>query len=98
MLLLAIAHFRHTFFVLEQPGSSAMEHFPWVSILIRELKLKRIWTWMRAFGHMIPKPSYLPSNMEEAFALRKIWSKKRSFCRRASWMSDLCCKDVLGKS
>ena len=84
-LLLVIAHWRKVFFVLEQPGSSAMQYFPWVSILIEELRLQRIWTWMRAFGHMIPKPSYLLSNMQEAYSLRKVWSKKRSFLRKVSW-------------
>ena len=83
--LLAVAHYRNIYFLLEQPGSSLMEQFPWISILCEELKLIRVFTWMRCFGHAIPKPSYLLSNLAEALDLRRIWSKKRSFCRRVPW-------------
>ena len=81
-LLLAIAHYRRCWFVLEQPGSSRMWRYPSVALLFEELKLCRVYTWLRCFGHLIPKPTYLLSNMYETWDLRRVWSKKRSFERR----------------
>ena len=86
ILLLTIAHWRGVYYIIEQPKSSKMEHFPWMASLISALKLKRLVTWMRAFGHDIPKPSYLVSNLPGATALRRVWSKKRSFQRQVAWI------------
>ena len=84
-MLLAIAHCRGVFFILEQPSTSRMVHFPWVQALVAALRLKRIGTWMRCFGGSIPKASYLLSNLPSCVSLKRVWSKKRSFERRASW-------------
>ena len=84
-MLLAIAHCRGVFFILEQPSTSRMVHFPWVQALMAALRLKRIGTWMRCFGGSIPKASYLLSNLPSCVSLKRVWSKKRSFERRASW-------------
>ena len=79
-LLLSVAHFRKRFFVLEQPSFSRMQSYPYMALLCEELRLRRVHTWLRCFGHFIPKPTYVLSNMvDEASALKKIWSKKRSF-------------------
>ena len=84
-MLLAIAHCRKVFFILEQPSTSRMVHFPWVQALMAALRLKRIGAWMRCFGGLIPKASYLLSNLPSCASLKRIWSKKRSLDRRAPW-------------
>ena len=89
ILLLCIAHFRLCYFILEQPSSSQMIHFPFMRSLCEQLSMPRIVTWMRCFGHLIPKASYLLSNMDGAKALRTIWSKKRSMVRRVSGLAEV---------
>ena len=82
-LLLAIGHFRGVFFILEQPGSSKMENYSWLEQLCKVLGLRRVFTWMRCFGHAIPKPTYLLCNMMSAKQLRRVWSVQRELKRKA---------------
>ena len=82
-LLLGIAHFRGLYFILEQPSSSQMKNYNWIVMLCKALRLRKISTWMRAFGHMIPKPTYLLSNMTTAQELRRVWTKQRELQRKA---------------
>ena len=81
-LLLAIGHFRGVFFILEQPGSSRLENYSWIVQLSETLGLRRVFTWMRCFGHAIPKPTYLLCNMMSAKKLRRVWSAQRELKRK----------------
>ena len=83
VLLLAIANYRNLFFILEQPSSSKMKNYSWLARLSRALGLRKITTWMRCFGHQIPKPTWLLSNMTTARQLRKVWSRHREMARKA---------------
>ena len=82
--LLALGHWRHVYFILEQPGSSEMVNYEWITRLVETLRATRIWTWMRAYGHMLPKPTYLLSNLGASPSLRQVWSRRRSFERKAT--------------
>ena len=82
-LLLGIAHCRGIYFILEQPSSSQMKNYSWIQRLARALRLKKVSTWMRCFGHVIPKPTYLLANLATAAELRRIWSKQRELQRKA---------------
>ena len=68
--LMAVAHFRHVFLILEQPSSSQMRNYSWLVLICQNLGLKKIVTWMREYGHAIPKPTYLLSNMHVSCAAR----------------------------
>ena len=83
VLLLAIGHWRGLWFLLEQPGSSKMEKYPFLQLLVEELCLTRVYTWMRAYGHPLPKPSYLLSNLNSSTSLKRVWSKQRDLLRKA---------------
>ena len=84
--LIALAHFRGIFVILEQPSSSQMKNYSWLCQLCSTLRLRRITTWMGCYGHLIPKPSYLLSNLANATQLRKIWSKKRELQKKVTWL------------
>ena len=62
-LILAIGHVRGVFYILEQPGSSKMENYGWLKALSNALQATRVYTWMREYGHLLPKPTYLLSNL-----------------------------------
>ena len=81
--LMAVAHFRQVFLILEQPSSSQMCNYSWLAQICQSLDLKRIVTWMKEYGHAIAKPTYLLSNMVTANLLRRIWSRKRELRRKA---------------
>ena len=81
--LLSLAHQRSVFFILEQPNSSHMQNYLWVQRLCRALQCKRVFTWLKCFGHAIPKPTYLLTNMRRTVELRRVWSKKRELQRKA---------------
>ena len=96
-LLLCIGHWRSLYFILEQPSSSRMHNFRWISWLCQALSLRRVFTWMRCFGHEIPKPTYLLSNLTSAARLRRVWSQQREMNRKAGRNHILLiCKVCLG--
>ena len=85
---------------LEQPGSSLMWKVPEMETFISLLQATRIWTWMKPFGHLLPKPSVLYANVPEALMsrLKVSWSKKKEASIKAearrlnakcSWLSKL---------
>ena len=80
--LLALGHYRGVFFILEQPSSSHMRNYSWIQRLAEALLCKKVHTWLKEFGHQIPKPTYLLSNMVRAGELRRIWSKRRELKRK----------------
>ena len=81
--LLSLAHYRRVWFILEQPSSSHMQNYSWVQRLCRVLHARRVFTWLKCFGHVIPKPTYLLTNMRQTMELRRVWSKKRELQRKA---------------
>ena len=48
---------------MEQPSSSLLWFFPEMSRFLESVGATRIHTWMRKFGHPLPKPSVLYSNI-----------------------------------
>lgn len=78
IVLLAVAHKRKIFFVMEQPASSVLWIFPELDRFWRFLEGVRTHTWMRKFGHPLPKPTVLFSNVCREFLipLAGKWSKK----------------------
>ena len=76
-LLLAVALFFRRFIVLENPSGSYYFKYETCAALAEIFKLTRLTTWMRAFGGIYPKPTWLLTNIAERQRLRQIWSKKR---------------------
>ena len=48
---------------IEQPGSSTLWLFPELAQFLKLLGASRVHTYMRAFGHMLPKPTVLYANI-----------------------------------
>ena len=84
-VLMFIAHFYGLYFVLEQPSSSQMRNYSWIVQLCQALQLQHVTTWMREFGHVIAKPTFLLSNMVTALGLRRVWSKQREQRKKDHW-------------
>ena len=82
VFLLALGHYRGIFFLLEQPSSSPLRNYSWIRRLAEALRCKKVHTWLKEFGHQIPKPTYLLSNMVRAAELRRVWSKRRELKRK----------------
>jgi hypothetical protein len=63
---------------LEQPASSLLWVFPELSRLMELLCMTRVHTWMKNFGHRLPKPSVLMSTVvpQHLQPLEGKWSKK----------------------
>ena len=80
-ILLAVALFFRCFIVLENPSGSYYFKYETCAALAEIFKLTRLTTWMRAFGGIYPKPTWLLTNTAEWQRLRQIWSKKREPCK-----------------
>ena len=76
-ILLAVALFFRCFIVLENPSGSYYFKYETCAALAEIFKLTRLTMWMRAFGGIYPKPTWLLTNIAEWQRLRQIWSKKR---------------------
>lgn len=52
--------------------------FPELSRFMELLSFGRVHTWMRKFGHALPKPTVLYSNVESSLLgpIKKAWSKR----------------------
>ena len=63
---------------LEQPGSSMLWLLPEMAKFLEVTAAVRVHSWMRCFGHPMPKPSVFMSNMASDFVndLHRSWSKK----------------------
>ena len=63
---------------MEQPASSLLWIFPELSRLLEQLCMTRVHTWMKNFGHRLPKPSVLMSTVVPQYLkpLEGKWSKK----------------------
>ena len=63
---------------LEQPATSSLWYFPEMARFLESVDGVRLHTWMKCFGHDLPKPSVLMTSIEEVFSsrLRRNWSKK----------------------
>eukprot|EP00973_Karenia_brevis_P096390 12431535-Karenia_brevis.AAC.1 len=88
-VLLVITTTRGVKHLLEQPGSSRFFDLKYVNALLTKIpktaKWTRMWTWMRCFGHRLPKPSVLWSDMDTAKTyLKKTWSKQRGCAYKES--------------
>ena len=74
MVLLQIAHSRGVFFVLEQPSTSWMFKMLVVVAAFEGMGtavVPRVTTWMRAFGHEIPKCSHLVGTLPTLHFMRR---------------------------
>jgi hypothetical protein len=50
---------------------------PWISRFVRLSGASSVFTWLKAFGHEMPKPTILITNMSNGWRLRRLWSPKR---------------------
>ena len=77
LVIASICCMRGVRVLIEQPESSKM----WLNVVFRKFlkvfQFKRHHTWMKAFGHDLPKPSDLMANFEGGETLVRIWSKGR---------------------
>ena len=60
-----------------------MENNSWLEQLCKVLWLHRVFTWMRCFGHAIPKPTYLLYNTMSSKQLWRVGSVLRELKRKA---------------
>ena len=72
---MVLAWSRRVFVLLEQGQSSVLPKFPSVKLSLELIGAGRIHTWLRAFNHPMPKPTYLWSTMP-ATALSILEKKK----------------------
>ena len=72
VVLLAIAHCRGVWFLLEQPSTSRMYRADFLAEFLAQVNPHRIWTWMRCFGHDMDKPTVLYATLPFAFRLKRI--------------------------
>ena len=78
---------------IEQPGSSLMFAVPEMRDLLALLGATRLWTWQKPFGHPIPKPTVLQSNIPAKILerLRRKWSKQiQASIRRGARLQNSC--------
>jgi hypothetical protein len=99
-VLLVIMTVRSVLIVVEQPQNSKL-WFHWaIARIIQPRSFRRVWTWMRCFGHDLPKPSMLVANFSTALQLRRVWSLRREVANSeigdAAWDPSLC-PSVLAK-
>ena len=85
---------RSVHWVIEQPVSSLLWHFPSVSWALRTVRANRISTWLGSFGHHRPKPTALNSNLpiKKLGKLKRAKPAKSNEChnawhRRGRWIS-----------
>ena len=82
-LLILIAMAKGCTWVVEQPASSVMGHFPRFKRIVAKCGF-RIFTWMGAFGSHTPKATLLWSNNKELLLLMKRTIKRGSFSSHVS--------------
>ena len=76
-ILLAVALFFRCFIVLENPSGSYYFKYETCAALAEIFKLTRLTTWMRAFGGIYPKPTWLLTNIAEWQRLKGGGAEKR---------------------
>ena len=72
---------------LEQPASSLLWLFPELEALWKVISLQKVHSWMRCFGHALPKPSIFVGNinMEIMQQLYRKWSKRMEKRWKRAW-------------
>ena len=72
---------------LEQPASSLLWLFPELGALWKLISLQKVHSWMRCFGHALPKPSVFVGNicMEIMQQLYRKWSKRMEERWKRAW-------------
>jgi hypothetical protein len=77
-VLLAIMTVRSVLIMIEQPKNSKLWfHWALANITQQDRGFRQVWTWMRCFGHDLPKPSMLVANFSTARQMRRVWSFRR---------------------
>lgn len=77
-VILAIMMVRSVLIVVEQPQNSKLWfHWALSRIIHPSNGFRRVWTWMRCFGHELPKPSILVANFCTINQMRRVWSLRR---------------------
>ena len=84
VILMCVAIERSLFVCLEQPLTSMMPLLTCLKLLIR-FALRRVCTWMGAYGHKLPKPTVLFGNFSSLSDLRKKWTKKERERHNKKW-------------
>ena len=65
---------------MEHPMTTCMPYLPFIEKMLHLLRFNRIFTWMRAFKHPMPKPSYIWTTFHACTSytyLCRTWSKVR---------------------
>ena len=65
---------------MEHPMTTCMPYLPFIEKMFHLLRSNRIFTWMRAFKHPMPKPSYIWTTFHACTSytyLSRTWSKVR---------------------
>lgn len=60
--------------------TTCMPYLPFIEKMLPLLRFNRIHTWMRAFGHRMPKPSFIWTTFHACTSytyLSRIWSRQR---------------------
>ena len=82
---------------MEHPKTTCMPYLPFIEKMLPLLRFNRIHTWMRAFGHRMPKPSFIWTTFHACTSytyLSRTWSRQieeankqklRRQIRQCSW-------------
>ena len=74
---LLVLYHRQVAFALEQPGATYYMEYDTTKRIIAMLGLDMYFTWMKCYGHWMPKPSRLIGSMVGLAGIVRVWSKKR---------------------
>ena len=70
-LLAGICSLNGVHWMIEQPGQTQFFQTACMTSVIEKTNAKRVWTWLRAFGHPSPKPTLLYGTAPLMSALRR---------------------------
>ena len=101
IVLFCVAMARVVWGLIEQPGTSMMRAFPCFSLFVNAT-MSTVFTWMGCFGHRLPKPSRLWSNLPTLSRLCRKWTPatraahRRAFpaTKRRAWTEDTWVRGV----
>ena len=77
---------------MEHPATTQMPFLPFVDKMIDIFKFNRNHTWMRAFKHPMPKPSYIWTTFKAKLAqtfISRCWSRKQEKLKKEKQMKKL---------
>ena len=76
-VLLKVLMQRSVYIMVEQPSNSYMFKLPCMLSIVGMLGITTVMTWMICYGHDMPKPTHLLTNLPSAYKLRRQYSNKQ---------------------